>query len=222
MCKDIREDISREDINYTYLAIKSKKLRVGIVGGGRAGFIKTKSFLSKGCYVEVLALDFIKEFASLENVALIKGEYKSNFIKDKHLIIIATSDKDLNIKIKEECEEEFKLYIFAEDYRKSMVITPIQRNLNNITFALNTKSGNPKGALMLCDKILNVAKGYDKFILYSSLIRRNAKDLEEIKNELINFVCNEDFKFIYEKEKDKLVLEMFYGKEVLKKIFKDL
>lgn len=222
MCKDIREDISREDINYTYLAINSKKLRVGIVGGGRAGIIKANSFLNKECYVEALALDFIEEFYSLDNINLIKGKYNRNFIKDKHLIIIATSDKDLNIKIKEECEEEFKLYIFAEDYTKSIVITPIQRNLNNITFALNTKNGNPKGALMLCDKITKVAKGYDEFILYSSLIRKNAKGLEEIKNELINFVCNEDFKFMYEKEKDKLVLEMFYGKEALNKIFKDL
>ena len=64
---------------------------------------------------------------------------------------------------------------------------------------------------MLCDKILQVDKGYDDFILYSSLIRKNAKDLKEIKNELINFVCNEDFKFIYEKWYKFTIIEMNEG-----------
>ncbi|VYU02582.1 NAD(P)-dependent oxidoreductase [Clostridium tertium] len=222
MCKDIKEDISREDINYTYLATNSKKLRIGIVGGGRAGFIKAKSFFQRGSYVEVLSLEFIEDFNSLVNINLIKSNYYREFIKDKHVIVIATNDKELNLTIKNNCEEEFKLYIFAEDYKKSLAVTPVQRNLNNITFAVNTKNSNPKGALMLSDRMLEIAREYDDFISYSSIIRKNVKDIVEVKKEIINFVCSEDFKYIYEKEKDKLVLEMFFGRDVLNKIFKDL
>ena len=222
MCKDIKEDISREDINYTYLATNSKKLRIGIVGGGRAGFIKAKSFFKRGSYVEVLSLEFIEDFNSLVNINLIKSNYYREFIKDKHVIVIATNDKELNLTIKNNCEEEFKLYIFAEDYRKSLAVNPVQRNLNNITFAVNTKNSNPKGALMLSDRMLEVAREYDDFISYSSIIRKNVKDIVEVKKEITNFVCSEDFKYIYEKEKDKLVLEMFFGRDVLNKIFKDL
>ena len=62
---------------------------------------------------------------------------------------------------------------------------------------------------------------YD-FIKFSSNIRKNAKNIKELKNSVISFVCSEDFKYIYEKKKDKLVLEMFFEKEILNKIYNNL
>ena len=76
MYKDIREDIYKEKLVYTYLSFISQKLRVGIIGGGKAGYLKSKSFLSRGCRVEVLSINFIDEFYSLKDIKLIKGEYK--------------------------------------------------------------------------------------------------------------------------------------------------
>ncbi len=222
MYEDIREDISKEDLNYTYLSIISKKLNVGIVGGGKASYVKCKRFLENGCKVEVLSLDFIDEFYDLKNIKLIKGAYNKKFIKDKHLVIIATNDENINLEIKKNCEDEFKIYIFASDYIKGMAVTPMQRQLKNITFALNTKNGNPKGAVMLSDKVFDILNNYDDFMEYSSKIRDKAKLIEKNKKEIINFVCSEDFRYIYIKRKDKIVLELFFGKEIVKKIYKDL
>lgn len=222
MYKDTRKDIPKECLDYTYLSIMSEKLRVGIVGGGKVGYIKGKNFLHKGCNVDVLSLNFIDEFANLKDINLIKGEYTKDFIKDKHLIIIATDDYNKNLEIKKDCDDEYKIYIFASEYSKGMAVAPVQRELKNISFSVNTKNGNPKGSLMIADKIFNLLKNYDDFIGYSSIIREKAKSIKENKDDIIKFVCSEDFKYIYEKGKDKLVINMFFGEEVLNKIYKNL
>ena len=97
MYKDTRKDIPEECLEYTYLSIISRKLRIGIVGGGKVGYIKGKNFIYKGCNVDVLSLDFVEEFSKLKDINLIKGEYYKDFIKDKHLIIIATDDYNKNL-----------------------------------------------------------------------------------------------------------------------------
>ncbi|MDU5106961.1 NAD(P)-dependent oxidoreductase [Clostridium sp.] len=222
MCKDIREDIFKESINYAYLSLISTKINVGVIGGGKVGYIKAKNFLAKNCDVEVLSLDFINNFENLENVNLIKNSYYEDFINNKHIVIIATNDKDLNERIKKDCDKAYKIYIYAEDYLEGIAIAPVQRSLNNISFAINTNYGNPRGSLILAEKIMEVLKEYDEFIGVSSLIRKSAKEMSGKKSYIINFVCSEDFKYIYEKKKDKLVLEMFFGKEIINKIYSNL
>lgn len=222
MCKDIREDIFKESINYAYLSLISTKINVGVIGGGKVGYIKAKNFLAKNCNVEVLSLDFINNFENLENVNLIKNSYYEDFINNKHIVIIATNDKDLNERIKKDCDKAYKIYIYAEDYLEGIAIAPVQRSLNNISFAINTNYGNPRGSLILAEKIMEVLKEYDEFIGVSSLIRKSAKEISGKKSDIINFVCSEDFKYIYEKKKDKLVLEMFFGKEIINKIYSNL
>lgn len=219
MYKDIREDIYKEKLVYTYLSFISQKLRVGIIGGGKAGYLKSKSFLSRGCRVEVLSINFIDEFYSLKDIKLIKGEYKKEFIKDKHLIIIATDDNNKNLEIKRDCDEEFKIYIFTSNFLEGMAVTPVQGELNNISFALSTKGANPRGSLILESKIYSLLKNYDDFIGYSSFLREKAKLIKENKSQIITFICSEDFKYIYEKGKDKVVMELFFGKEIVSKLY---
>lgn len=222
MCKDIREDIFKESINYAYISLISTKINVGVIGGGKVGYIKAKNFLAKNCNVEVLSLDFINNFENLVNVNLIKNSYYKDFINNKHIVIIATNDKDLNERIKKDCDKAYKIYIYAEDYLEGIAIAPVQRSLNNISFAINTNYGNPRGSLILAEKVMEVLNEYDEFIGVSSSIRKSAKEISENKSDIINFVCSEDFKYIYEKKKDKLVLEMFFGKEIINKIYSNL
>ena len=92
MFKNIGEDIPKRNIDYTYLSLVSSKTIIGIIGGGKVGYIKSKNFIAKGCNVEVLSLDFIEEFYNIENVKLIKGSYYKDFICDKHIVIISTND----------------------------------------------------------------------------------------------------------------------------------
>lgn len=220
MSKDTRENIQTGEIEYTYLALMPSKLRVGIIGGGKAGFIKAKNFIKKGCYVEILSKTFLDEFINIENsnIVLNRKVYNKDFIKDKHIIILSLNDKELREQIVLHCEQEFKIFIDCSNFKDGMGVVPVQRETSNISFALNTRLGNPKGAVVAAEAAMKTLKEYNYFIEYTGLIRNKAKNLENYKKEIINFIGNEDFKFILDKNKGKLVLRMFFEEEIIKEL----
>ncbi|GAB6167813.1 NAD(P)-dependent oxidoreductase [Clostridium carnis] len=221
MYKNASKDISNKSINYTYLALESKKLRVGIIGGGKAAFIKARNFINNECYVEVLSKEFSNELINLSNdIVLLEGEYNKKFIKDKHIIIIAIDNEILVNKIISHCKEEYKIYINSASFEDGMAIVPVQRSSKYLNLAISTSVGNPKGAMMVAKNVLKILEEYDDFIFKTGKMRKNSKNISKYKNDIINFICSEDFKFINEKGKDKLILEMFFGKEIVEKIYR--
>ncbi|MBU3106146.1 NAD(P)-dependent oxidoreductase [Clostridium gasigenes] len=220
MSTNTGENIRTKEIEYTYLALMSHKLRVGIIGGGKAGFIKAKNFIEKGCYVEILSKTFLNEFINIEcdNIVLNKRSYNKNFIEDKHIIILALDDNKLREEISSNCEELFKIFIDCSNFKEGMAVVPVQREISNISFALSTKVGNPKGAVLAAEAAMETLKGYDDFIEYTGLIRNKAKNLDYNKKEIIDFISTEDFKFIWEKNKSELALKLFFGKYIIEKL----
>ena len=90
MYEDNRKDICNEGIDYSYISLISCKLRIGIIGGGKAGTIKTKHFVNNKCYVEVLAHTFSEEIIQLSKdflgrLKLINEEFSYKFLEDKHI-----------------------------------------------------------------------------------------------------------------------------------------
>lgn len=219
MSKNTRENIQNGEIEYTYLALMSDKLRVGIIGGGKAGFIKAKNFIKKGCYVEILSKTFLDKFINIENnnIVLNRKVYNKDFIKDKHIIILSLNDEKLRKEIISHCEEEFKIFIDCSNFKEGMAVVPVQRETSNISFALNTKVGNPKGAIVAAEAAMETLKEYDDFIEYTGLIRNKAKNLDNHKKEIIDFISTEDFKFIWEKNRGKLVLRMFFEDAIIRR-----
>lgn len=228
MFKDIGENIQARqikyndtsNIEYNYIALMSKKLRVGIVGGGKASLIKAKRFIAKGCYIEILSKTFLDEFIEIESekIVLNRLEYSKSFIEDKHIIILALDNDELRFKISRDCEESFKIFIDCTDFKEGMAVVPVQRELSNISFALNTKNGNPKGAVLAVNAAIETLKEYNEFIKYTGIIRNKAKKLNNNKKEIIDFIGSEDFKFIFEKNKSELVLELFFGENILEEL----
>lgn len=212
MYEDNTKDILCSGIEYTFLSLISNKVNVLIVGGGRAALIKARTFLSKGCNVSVLAKDFVDEFNGLnnkKNVTIIKGEYDSNHIDKHHLVIIATNCGRLNDEIRKDCDKIYKLYIDCTKPKDGLCITPCQRNSKNIYFGINTKAGSPKTSVYVADKVKQYLGKYDSFVEFTSFIRNRVKNSDK-KQEIMNFVCDDDFYFFFEKGKHKDVFSMFY------------
>jgi precorrin-2 dehydrogenase/sirohydrochlorin ferrochelatase len=225
MYEDNREDISSEEINYSYISFISNKLKVGIVGGGKAGTIKARHFIKDEAYVEVLSKTFTEDLVKLskdfkEKLKLINKEFNYNFLKDKHLIIIAIEDKTLIDKIKNYCEERFKIYIDSADFKAGMGDVPIERNTKNISFALNTKQGNPKGAVLAAEKVKSLLEEYDDFLSFMGKIRTGAKKYPEYKNLILNFIGNEDFKILFDQGKAEKALRNNFPKEIIDYLLK--
>ena len=101
------------ELSYAPITLFGEKLKIGVIGAGRGALIKVRNFYNKGSKIEVLALDFLEDFYKFngDKVKLIKGNYNKEFILDKHLIIIAIDDENVMSKIKDDCEELYKIYI---------------------------------------------------------------------------------------------------------------
>lgn len=220
MYEDNRKNISSEEIIYSYISLFSSKLRVGIIGGGKAGTIKAKHFASIKCYVEVLSKSFSDEIVKISedtngNLKLINEEFSYEFLKDKHIIIIAFDDGILKNKIIKYCDENFKIYIDSSNFKNGMGVIPIQRNTKNISFALNTKIGNPKGAVLASDKVKTLLEEYDDFIGFMGIVRNRAKEFPEYKNEILKVVGTDDFKKVYEEGNCENILRGNFSKEIV-------
>ncbi|MGN0145203.1 MAG: NAD(P)-dependent oxidoreductase [Clostridium sp.] len=222
MFGDDRKDIQNE-IAYTFLSFFSQKMRIGVIGGGKAGFIKVRHFVKNKCYVEVLSNEFIDEITELsyenENLKLIHQNFNEEFLKDKHIIIIVLNDDSLRNKIKKYCDDNYKIYIDCTDFKKGMAVVPTERSTRTMNFALNTKGGNPKGSVWAADKISEILKEDDDFIEFTTKIRNRAKNIPEYKKEIIQFIFTDEFKKLFDKGEAVESIRSRFPKEVIDKLF---
>ena len=55
-----------------------------------------------------------------EKFSISKEEYSEDFIKDKHLIIIAVDNEETKVRIRKDCNKYFKIYIITKTSIKSI------------------------------------------------------------------------------------------------------
>lgn len=215
-----RENFLQHQINYTNISLISSKIKVIIIGGGRAGFIKAKSFLKNGAVVTVLSKEFSPLFSSFpkENLTFIKDEYKEEYILPYHLVVIVLEDDRVREEIKVHCKKYCKLYLDGTDFKEGMFVVPCQKNTEFINLSLNTKGGSPKTSIYLANKLINIAKDYDEFVDYCSKLRNSLKG-SPLKEEILSFINTDDFYFFFEKGSHNIVLKMFYGGDLIETDF---
>ncbi len=222
MYRDNREDI-QDEVEYSFISLFSKKLRIGVIGGGKAGAIKINHFVKNNCYVEVLSKDFSKDILELsnnsDNLKLIYREFDYEFLRDKHIIIIALEDNKIKELIKEYCDKNYKIYIDSTDFKEGMAVVPAERSTKTISFALNTKGGNPKGAVWAADKISKVLRDYDDYIDFTTKVRNKAKSIPEYKSEIIKFIFTDEFKNDFDKGEELNSIKSRFPEEVINKLF---
>lgn len=194
------------------VSLLSLKIKVILVGGGTAAYIKCQTFIIKGCQVYILSENFIDEFDTVKdykNVTFIKKKYDMRYIMDKHIVVIATNNKDINYTIKQHCIKLCKIYVYAEDWREGNCIIPCHRTTKNISLGVNVRGVSPKTSIFIANKLINHAKEYDDFVEFSAEVRNNILEMEHRKI-IMNFMCTDDFYFFYKKGKADIILGMFY------------
>lgn len=224
MHENNREDIQNL-IDYSFISLMSSKLKIGVIGGGKAGEIKIKHLVNNKCYVEVLSKSFTDGIVQLSkrfesNLKLINEEFSYEFLKNKHLIIIALDDESLKDKIKKYCDDNFKIYIDSSNFLEGMGVIPVERSTNNMNFALNTKGGNPKGAVFVCNKIKDMLEEYDDFIEITTKLRKNAKLIINYKSDILKFIYSEKFEEAFNNGKYKECLELKFPKDIVEQLLK--
>lgn len=206
-------------LRYLSLNLFSNKLNVKIIGGGKAATIKAATFCKQGANVTILAKDFTNEILELKKygATFIHGEYNKDFIKDGHIILIAIDDALVYKTICNHCIEMAKIYIDCTNFKLGMGVVPSTRELDNLTFSISTKVGAPMLSKLLADMVQNELRPYDEFTLWVSRVREKAK-INEKKSDIIKFICTNEFKEFYDKGKQDIILEMYFGKEFVSTI----
>lgn len=211
MSRDNREDIL---LDYAFISLIAQKINVIIIGGGRGGYIKAKSFLQKGYNVTVVSKEFDVKFDTLkDDICLVKDIYKEEYILDKHLVIISTDNQAINKTIKLDCEKNYKIYLDSSSFKKGQFITPIEIKSDNIKVGLHTSVGSPKTSVFLGEKLKETIDEYDDFVKYIGTLRNGILKLDGDRTfnlEIMSFVNSDDFYFFYKKNKHELILKLFW------------
>ena len=197
-------------IDYALLSLISDKIHIGVIGCGRAGIIKALHFLKENCKVSVITRDNYKNNEDIKSLmeygkfSISVEEYKRDFILDKHLIIIAVDNEETKLKIKDDCDAMYKIYIDCMDFKEGMAVVPVQRNSKNLNLGINTTGGNPKASVFIAEKIKKEMCNYDEFIAYTTELRQSFKKKTKLKDDAMKFLFTDDFYFFFEKQKELL------------------
>jgi precorrin-2 dehydrogenase / sirohydrochlorin ferrochelatase len=183
-----------EKMSYMFLSLLTEKVKVLVVGGGKAALIKVKSFLARGCRVTGVAPVFREEFTTLdsEDLHLQKGSYECSQLSGQHLVVIATNDEAVNRKVQNDCEQAAKLYLTCSDYRNGQFVTPIMRESDEALLALHTKVGSPRTSVFLAEKLQEQLRSYDCFIRFACELRQKLKGRDD-KNQIMKRVNSDEF-----------------------------
>jgi precorrin-2 dehydrogenase / sirohydrochlorin ferrochelatase len=198
--------------DFTFLSISPKKVKVLVIGGGKAGLIKAKSFLTKGFEVHCIAPNFHEEFSEFnyDTLRLMKEDFKDEILKRYHIIVICTNKEEVNTHIRRLCDEQCKIYIDATMPESSMATLCAMTSTEGVSVAVRIKDKSPKTARFLAKKIKQYLTQYDGYVSLATYIRNNINDFEK-KSEILEFISSEDFLFFFEKQYGKEILNLFYG-----------
>jgi precorrin-2 dehydrogenase / sirohydrochlorin ferrochelatase len=198
--------------DFTFLSINSKKVKVLVIGGGKAALIKAKSFLRKGFVVHCIAPNFNEEFLQLnyETLKLIVEEFKDEIVKSYHIVVICTNKEELNRHIRVLCDEEYKVYIDATMPEESMATLCAMTSTKEVSVGVRIKGKSPKTSQFLANKVKQYLMQYDDYVFFATHVRNNIGDFHK-KSEVLEFISSEDFLFFFEKHYGEEILNLFYG-----------
>lgn len=144
-----------EERNELYpVFLKVNQLNILIVGGGNVGHEKLHFLLksSPNAQVEIVAkwfLPALEELAAKHGVRLKKGRYKSKYLKKRHVVIAATNDPKLNLKVHKDAKKRYLLANIADtpelcDFYMGGIVTK-----GNVKIAISTNGKSPTTAKRL-------------------------------------------------------------------------
>jgi len=135
--------------------LKVHQLETLLVGAGNVGLEKL-SFLLKSsprARVTVVSKEFLEEISAIAdenpNITLVKRPYDESYLNEKHLVIAATDDVEVNKKVYHDAKKRYLLVNVADtpeycDFYLGGIVTK-----GNIKIAISTNGKSPTTAKRL-------------------------------------------------------------------------
>ncbi|WP_339901184.1 bifunctional precorrin-2 dehydrogenase/sirohydrochlorin ferrochelatase [uncultured Cyclobacterium sp.] len=135
--------------------LKMHQLETLLVGGGNVGLEKLTFLLksSPNAKVTVVSIAFLEEIVEIAknnpNIMLVKEAYNEQYLNEKHLVIAATDDKEVNKEVYRDAKKRFLLVNVADtpefcDFYLGGIVTK-----GNIKIGISTNGKSPTTAKRL-------------------------------------------------------------------------
>lgn len=135
--------------------LKVHQLETLLVGAGNVGLEKLTFLLksSPNAKVTVVSIDFLEDISTIAkdnpNINLVKGVYNETYLHEKHLVIAATDDKEVNKKVYHDAKKRYLLVNVADtpdycDFYLGGIVTK-----GNIKIGISTNGKSPTTAKRL-------------------------------------------------------------------------
>jgi len=136
-------------MTYIPLYIDFSDFNVLVIGGGKVGNRRARTFLDAGANVTIVASYFSEDINEIKNnrkVKLVNFEIKDpkdleKLIEENDLIVIATNNNEINNEIYEIAKKKRKLINNATDASKGNVIVPFRKKLYEYLEVATTSLG---------------------------------------------------------------------------------
>jgi precorrin-2 dehydrogenase/sirohydrochlorin ferrochelatase len=157
-----------------YLDIKNRNCLV--VGGGSVGTRKVLTLISCGANVTVVSLDASEKLHQLSNNGEIKFKerpFQTTDLDDRFLVIGATDNQELNLKIHTEAERRGLLCNIADRPKACNFILPSIVNRGDLIVAISTSGKSPAFAKKLRKQLeAEFGDEYAEFLNLMGAIRK--------------------------------------------------
>ena len=147
---------------YLPLAINLRGVRCLVVGGGRIGTRKALMLANAGANVTVLCPQIsarLRERLEPERLEWRQGEYDASHLEGHTLVVAATDDSPLNLRIGRETEARGVLSCVVSCAASSRVIFPAVCRKNGVTLAVHTDGRDCRRSQAVRDRIAAALAG---------------------------------------------------------------
>ncbi|WP_339923014.1 bifunctional precorrin-2 dehydrogenase/sirohydrochlorin ferrochelatase [uncultured Cyclobacterium sp.] len=135
--------------------LKVHQLETLLVGAGNVGLEKLTFLLksSPNAKVTVVSKEFLDDISTIAeanlNINLVQNAYNESYLNEKHLVIAATDDKEVNKKVYHDAKERYLLVNVADtpeycDFYLGGIVTK-----GNIKIGISTNGKSPTTAKRL-------------------------------------------------------------------------
>jgi precorrin-2 dehydrogenase/sirohydrochlorin ferrochelatase len=135
--------------------LKVHQLETLLVGAGNVGLEKLSFLLksSPNAKVTIVSKDFLKEIVTIakdnSNIKMVQDAYNDEYLNEKHLVIAATDNKEVNKKVYHDAKKRYLLVNVADtpeycDFYLGGIVTK-----GNIKIGISTNGKSPTTAKRL-------------------------------------------------------------------------
>lgn len=143
--------------NFINIGYNLSNKKILVIGGGKIALRKVKRLLEYDCCIEMISIDYIKEF---EKIDILKKEKSIvlDDIKDYDLVFTCTNDKDLNKQIVEYCDKH-KILVNNVTSKEDMSFKMLASfKYDDVEVSVSVKDDRRK-AIEIKDKIISILFG---------------------------------------------------------------